>query len=102
MLTFFNLNKLFCCSCGSCNGVALWADFYFNEGRVISTGPRETTVIGQKIEWDYYCRQGVHLLKGPINTDSGNKTCAVKIKTDFIPFESEDITFSFVVSQNEQ
>ncbi|KAG1701356.1 Protein arginine N-methyltransferase 7 [Nymphon striatum] len=46
-----------------CNGVALWADFKFDDDIKITTGPICKTEIGQKIIWDKYCRQGVYFMK---------------------------------------
>ncbi|XP_071172911.1 protein arginine N-methyltransferase 7-like [Mytilus edulis] len=84
---------------GNCNGVVLWADFDFGDGNVITTGPRDITVINQKIEWDYYSRQGVHLLKKPVQISAEDlklsKQCVIKIETKFEPFKSDDFAFAF-------
>ena len=50
---------------GTVNGVALWCEFHFGDGHTISTGPRQPPVIGQRVEWDYYSRQAVHLCHSP-------------------------------------
>ncbi|CAH0546347.1 unnamed protein product [Brassicogethes aeneus] len=55
-----------------CNGIAIWID-WVHDGSVISTGPTEPIVVGEKIEWDIHTRQGVCLfpntLKKAINYD---------------------------------
>lgn len=77
----------------------LWADFDFGDGNVITTGPRDITVINKKIEWDYYSRQGVHLLKKPVQISAEDlklsKQCVIKIETKFEPFKSDDFAFAF-------
>lgn len=50
---------------GTVNGVALWCEFHFGDGQTVNTGPRQPPVIGQKVEWDFYSRQAVHLCHSP-------------------------------------
>jgi hypothetical protein len=56
----------------------------FDDKHIISTGPREATVINKKIEWDYYSRQGVHLLKRPIKMSKEESelttNCSIKVE----------------------
>ena len=89
------------CSHGTCNAVVLWADYDFDDKHIISTGPREATVINKKIEWDYYSRQGVHLLKRPIKMSKEESelitNCSIKVEASFEPFKSEDFTFCFTI-----
>ncbi|XP_052815525.1 protein arginine N-methyltransferase 7-like isoform X2 [Mya arenaria] len=80
-----------------CNGVALWAEFDFGDGHVISTGPREPIRTGHKITWDYYTRQGVHLLYNSrrINClQSGDDNCHITVSVKFVP-QKGDISFKF-------
>jgi len=76
----------------------LWAGFDFGDGHVISTGPSEPIKTSEYIVWDYYSRQGVHLLynnmktKGMANVD--NKNCEISVKVKFIP-QKGDVSFKF-------
>ena len=42
--------------------MALWADFDFGDGLTITTGATQPPKLGEKIVWDFYSKQGVHLL----------------------------------------
>lgn len=55
----------FICRCGTCNGVALWVEWVFeNESSiVVSTGPIIQPEIGDTIKWDVHTRQGVTLFQ---------------------------------------
>lgn len=46
-----------------CNGLALWVDWHLDDSPkgTVSTGPTEPIVVGKKIQWDMYTRQGVCL-----------------------------------------
>ncbi|XP_008551526.1 protein arginine N-methyltransferase 7 isoform X1 [Microplitis demolitor] len=48
---------------GSCNGIALWVDWYLDSELMVSTGPSKPIIAGKKITWDMNNRQGVHLLR---------------------------------------
>ncbi|XP_029838738.2 protein arginine N-methyltransferase 7 isoform X2 [Ixodes scapularis] len=48
-------------STGNCNGVALWMDFVFDEDNTVTTGPTKKVVLGKKVTWDRFSRQGVYL-----------------------------------------
>ena len=77
-----------------CNGLALWADFGFSES-LITTGPTKEIVIGKKIQWDWYTRQGVHLLKyckAARGQEDGEYN--IKVSTDF-KVNSGDLKFKF-------
>ena len=90
---------LFVCFCclrkEPCNGLALWADFSFGEDLKISTGPVKEIVVGEKIDWDYYTRPGVHLIKHskPANTQ-GDGECMVTVSIDF-KVKLGDLKFAF-------
>lgn len=45
-----------------CNGVVLWAEYQFKDQLKVSLGPREKVIVGEKVEWDFYSKQGIHLL----------------------------------------
>ncbi|XP_066254433.1 protein arginine N-methyltransferase 7 [Euwallacea similis] len=46
-----------------CNGIALWVNWNLDDTAkgTISTGPTQPIVVGQKVHWDIYTRQGVCL-----------------------------------------
>ncbi|XP_014600290.1 PREDICTED: protein arginine N-methyltransferase 7 [Polistes canadensis] len=48
---------------GSCNGVALWVDWQLDPEISISCGPTEEIVPGERISWDRFTRQGVHIFR---------------------------------------
>lgn len=77
-----------------CNGLALWADFSFGEDW-ISTGPTKEVLVGKKILWDFYTRQGVHLIKHPkLANIQGDAEYTVKVAVDF-KVNTGDLKFSF-------
>lgn len=45
-----------------CNGVVLWAEYQFTDQLKVSLGPQEKVIVGEKVEWDFYSKQGIHLL----------------------------------------
>lgn len=59
-----NLNTVcnFCFRDEKCNGVVLWAEYQFTDQLKVSLGPREKVIVGEKVEWDFYSKQGIHLL----------------------------------------
>lgn len=78
----------------ACNGVALWVEFDFGDGHVISTGSKQPIKIGEKIVWDYYSKQGVHLFY-----NNQKKTCSVEdstidVQINFVPAKG-DLEFKF-------
>ena len=76
----------------------MWADFDFGDGHVITTGPKQPIRIGEKVHWDMFSRQGVHLLynkrKLRDENESGQKDCAIEVSVKFVP-QNGDITFKF-------
>lgn len=48
---------------GMCNGVALWIDWQLNSEITVSSGPTVKVQSGERISWDPFTRQGVHLFK---------------------------------------
>ncbi|KAK7114180.1 hypothetical protein V1264_000285 [Littorina saxatilis] len=56
---------------GTVNGVAMWCDFDFGDGHIISTGPGQKACVGQNVKWDQYTRQAVHLCHTPLSVRSG-------------------------------
>ncbi|XP_018575753.1 protein arginine N-methyltransferase 7 [Anoplophora glabripennis] len=51
-----------------CNGIALWVDWDMDGSpkHAVTTGPIAPVVIGQKISWDMYTRQGVYLFPNKV------------------------------------
>ena len=87
---------------GKCNGVVLWAEFDFGDGQIISTGPRSAIELNKHVQWDYYTRQGIHLLHNPIelgettmNNDSRDTTHGIDINFTFRPVDGV-ISFKFI------
>ncbi|KAL5021846.1 hypothetical protein ScPMuIL_001001 [Solemya velum] len=83
---------------GSCNGVVLWTDCELVEGVSVSTGPRTSIKVGDRVEWDFHSKQGVHLLRTPIPIDTLEKSQAegqgIRVKLSFTP-ENGDLDFEF-------
>ncbi|OWF48041.1 Protein arginine N-methyltransferase 7 [Mizuhopecten yessoensis] len=85
---------------GPCNAVVLWADFDFGGNCGVSTGPRETPHVGKEVKWDFYTRQGVHLLKHPLtsgNIERGDNSVtqrAIHVTLNFKPKQGE-LEFTF-------
>ena len=75
--------------------MAIWADFSFGDGLSISTGPTKKILVGEKIEWDHYTRQGVHLIQQIQSGDtSGAVVTMVSAEVDF-KVKSGDLRFAF-------
>uniref|UniRef100_A0AAR5PHY3 Protein arginine N-methyltransferase n=1 Tax=Dendroctonus ponderosae TaxID=77166 RepID=A0AAR5PHY3_DENPD len=53
-----------------CNGVALWANWNLDDSpkRTVSTGPVGEIILGKKIQWDMYTRQGVCLFSNKLSS----------------------------------
>ncbi|GJQ77767.1 putative arginine methyltransferase [Trypoxylus dichotomus] len=47
---------------GTCNGIALWVDWIFDEEYTITTGPIAQVEINECVKWDMHVRQGVQLI----------------------------------------
>lgn len=47
---------------GTCNAVALWVDWIFDETCTITTGPTAPVEINKNVKWDMHVRQGVQLI----------------------------------------
>jgi len=72
------------------NGVALWMEWSLDEETVVSGGPLEEVVVGQKVLWDMDSKQGVHLVKNP-------SICSkLRYSIDFVPSEG-DLSFKFEI-----
>jgi len=70
------------------NGVALWMEWSLDQETVVSGGPSENVVVGQRVVWDMDSKQGVHLVKNP-------GVCSkLRYQVDFIPREG-DLSFRF-------
>ncbi|XP_064110806.1 protein arginine N-methyltransferase 7-like isoform X2 [Macrobrachium nipponense] len=54
---------------GIINGVALWVDWHLTTDPedTLTTGPVEPVVLHENIRWDVYTRQGIYLLREPVN-----------------------------------
>ncbi|KAK0167741.1 hypothetical protein PV327_001609 [Microctonus hyperodae] len=59
-------------SSGSCNGVALWIDWYLDSETVVSGGPLSKIETNKYISWEMNTRQGVHLLRNFKNVKADN------------------------------
>ena len=79
---------------GMCNGVAVWMDWQIDEVRTVTTGPVAPVIPGQKIEWDMYTRQGVHLFR---SVQSVKPEGALTYQTKFMP-ESGEVIFNFEIN----
>ncbi|CAF0765988.1 unnamed protein product [Didymodactylos carnosus] len=73
---------------GQCNGIAVWIDFKLSDGIWLTTGC-ETINFNQPMQWSTYCKQGVHLLRKPINTPS-----SLKVSTQF-DYQKGHFSFEF-------
>lgn len=65
----------FLCRGVKCNGIVLWAEYQFTDQLTLSLGPRKKVTIGEKVEWDFYSKQGVHLLMNK------GKSCIENLQT---------------------
>ncbi|KAJ8670527.1 hypothetical protein QAD02_001786 [Eretmocerus hayati] len=57
---------------GSCNGIAIWVDWHLDDEICVSSGPVEEIVPGSRVSWDWYSRQGVHLLSNITQVSNKN------------------------------
>ena len=73
----------------------MWADFSFGDSSMISSGPTKPVAIGQKVSWDFYTRQGVHLFYNNRRTIASDEDCSVEVKVNFVPVTGE-LNFRFV------
>ncbi|XP_014226087.1 protein arginine N-methyltransferase 7 isoform X1 [Trichogramma pretiosum] len=71
---------------GSCNGIALWVDWHLDQDNeiVVSSGPIVKIIPGERLSWDPYTRQGVHLPYEIKNVSSEN---SLRIRHKFNPKE---------------
>ncbi|XP_071086920.1 protein arginine N-methyltransferase 7-like [Haliotis cracherodii] len=76
---------------GSLNGVAVWTEYEFGEEGTVTTGPRTSLRVGENVDWDYYTRQGVHLLKTPRTVSAGH---TIVLHVQFDP-KTGEFDFSF-------
>ncbi|KAK3086794.1 hypothetical protein FSP39_023581 [Pinctada imbricata] len=79
---------------GKCNGVALWAEYDFGDEHFITTGPTTLPRLGEKIEWDFYSKQGVYLLKKDILCCDSTLDAAASLKI-YVSFLKETGDFNF-------
>lgn len=80
-----------------CNGIAIWVEWHLNDDIVVSSGPTQQFIPGERISWDHYSRQGVHLLhkiKEVTNKD------ILKSSFKFNP-EEGTMQFYFELSKND-
>lgn len=65
---------------------------------MISTGPSQPIRIGQRVTWDFYSRQGVHLLynnrKPKEISKTRNNNFEIDVSVKFLP-QSGDVSFRF-------
>jgi protein arginine N-methyltransferase 7 len=83
----------FLCRGGKCNGIVLWAEYQLTDQLTLSLGPRKKVTIGEKVEWDFYSKQGVHLLMNKGKSFIENVQ-TVTVSLTFVP-ESGDFDFIF-------
>ena len=81
---------------GKCNGIAVWMDFHLDEENSISTGLTSPAKPGEKLNWDFYSRQGVHLFKEPIAINAGKNSDTLSYKIKFDP-KTGEFDFAFNV-----
>ncbi|XP_062594524.1 protein arginine N-methyltransferase 7-like [Saccostrea cucullata] len=83
---------------GKCNGIVLWAEYQFTDELTISLGPREKVIVGEKVEWDFYSKQGVHLLMNKGKSLIENIE-TINVSLTFVPINADfDFTFKTVKS----
>ena len=76
--------------------MAIWADFCFGDGLTITTGPTKKIDVDRQIQWDFYTRQGVHLIQKRKTEDFTDVT-RVAVEVDF-KVKSGDLNFAFLPS----
>ncbi|XP_024868793.1 protein arginine N-methyltransferase 7-like [Temnothorax curvispinosus] len=82
---------------GCCNGVTIWVDWQLDSDLSISCGPIEEIVPGERISWDPYTRQGVHLFRKVFNVTKGS---TLSWSFTFVP-QSGEVEFEFDVLTND-
>nr|XP_027216177.1 protein arginine N-methyltransferase 7-like [Penaeus vannamei] len=84
---------------GLVNGVALWADWHMTDHPedVLTTGPVEPVVLDQYVSWDVYSRQGVYLVKNPVEINPSQQH-TLEYAVTFKPNDGT-IVFDFQVKQ---
>nr|XP_022342003.1 protein arginine N-methyltransferase 7-like [Crassostrea virginica] len=75
-----------------CNGIVLWTEYQFTDQLKVSLGPREKVVVGEKVNWDFYSKQGIHLLTNK-GTDTVEHLKTISVSLKFIPINGD---FDFV------
>ncbi|KAG7187839.1 hypothetical protein KM043_016875 [Ampulex compressa] len=79
---------------GSCNGIALWVDWQLDMDITVSSGPTNEILPGERISWDRFTRQGVHLFRDISNVTQED---ALFYSFSFVP-EHGNIDFDFSIS----
>lgn len=82
------INNLFIYRNYDCNGVALWVDWYFCD-KLINGGLKKVPAAGDRPDWDWNQRQGVHFLR-----NISKRANFLNIQTTFFPLRG-DISFNF-------
>lgn len=82
---------------GIINGLALWVDWHMTAESedILTTGPVEPIVLNQNVSWDVYTRQGIYLLKQPVNVNN-SQTHQLSYSTIFQPSDGS-VKFDFQV-----
>ncbi len=83
---------------GTCNGVAVWMEFYYGNKTVITTGLVAAPKINENLKWDENHRQGVHLPKEPVTVDLEKGMTKLRYKVTFKP-HTGDFDFAFAVTR---
>lgn len=76
----------------TCNGVAFWVEYAFNERWTSSHGPSSQIESGKPVNWKMQDRQGVHLI--PSDNVEAGAISAVSIKTH-LDSESQQLDMEF-------
>ncbi|GBN22019.1 Protein arginine N-methyltransferase 7 [Araneus ventricosus] len=80
-------------SSGTCNAVALWTDYSFQDTEV-TTGPIQPIVTNQTIKWSMNSQQGVYFIHPPKEVIPDKHRLNYKIK-----FNISDTTFIFSIDE---
>lgn len=89
---------MFFLSSGSCNGIAVWADFDLDGRNIskstVSTGPTQPFEVGSLISWDMNIRQGVHIIPNPVSVTKNENVLSWKVT---LKPSQGDIKFHFKI-----
>lgn len=82
---------------GTCNGVAIWMDYFLDKKTIVTTGLTATPQPDQNLQWEVNHRQGVHLFRTPVHISEVGTGARLKYRVRFRPSSGEfDFDFSIV------